>query len=417
MSDQQTNWAGNHSYAAARLLQPTSVDELQELVAATESVRALGSRHSFNDVADTTGDLVSLRSLVRVFELDPVSCTVTIDGGMHYGELCPRLDEVGFAIHNLASLPHISVAGACATATHGSGNRLGNLATAVTALELVTASGELARCARADDASFNGMVVALGALGIVTRLTLEVEPSFEMRQDIFCGLPFADAIARLDELMATTESVSLFTQWREPVFEQVWCKSRRLEGPPPAIVGATPATRRLHPIGRLPADACTEQLGIPGPWFERLPHFRIDHTPSSGSELQSEYLVAREHAGAALQALDAIRGTFGALVMVSEVRTVAADTLWLSTAYRRDSTALHFTWVNDWPAVREVLPAIEAALEPFAPRAHWGKLFTYPAATVRANYEQLPAFVELSDGLDPTGKFRGPFMRRIVAGD
>ena len=260
------------------------------------------------------------------------------------------------------------------------------------------------------------MVVALGSLGIVTGLTLALEPRFEMRQDVFCELPFRDAIAHLDELMATSDSVSLFTEWRRPVFDQVWCKSRRLDAAP-EIVGAVPAQERLHPIGRLPADACTEQLGIRGPWFERLAHFRIDHTPSAGSELQSEYLVAREHAPDALRALDAIRATFARLVLISEVRTVAADELWLSTAYRRNSTALHFTWVKDWPAVRGVLPAIEAALEPFAPRPHWGKLFTSPADVIRSRYERLQAFHVLCDTLDPQSKFRGPFVRRLLALD
>jgi xylitol oxidase len=412
-----TNWAGNQTYGASRLHEPLSVEQLQEIVRRSAAVHAVGSRHSFNDVADTEGDLVSLRALPRVFELDAAAHTVTIDGGMDYGELCPRLDEAGFALHNLASLPHISVAGACATATHGSGNRLGNLATAVSGLELIMATGELRRFSRAGDGDFDGTVVALGALGIVTRVTLDVEQSFEMQQFVFRDLPFADAIERFDELTAASESVSFFTEWREPVFEQVWCKRRRLDREPPLIAGARPATTRLHPIGRIPADACTEQLGIPGPWFERLPHFRLDHTPSSGSELQSEYLVAREDVRDALLSLAAVRERFGHLVLVSEVRTVAADTLWLSTAYRRDSAALHFTWVKDWQAVREVLPAIEAALGPFAPRPHWGKLFTCPPERVREQYEQLPAFVGLSEELDPTGKFRGPFARRILARD
>jgi alditol oxidase len=416
-----TNWAGNHVYAAARLHEPTSVEELQQLVRTSRSLRALGSGHSFNDVADTTGDLVSLRRLPRILEVDGEGMTVTVDGGVHYGELCAPLDTAGFALHNLASLPHISVAGACATATHGSGDHLGNLATAVTAIELLKADGELAVFSRVDHPeTFDGLVVALGGLGVVTKLTLEIQPTFEMRQDLYEDLPLATAVSQFDELTAAADSVSLFTEWRADTIEQVWLK-RRVEAndmlePTPALFAATRATVPMHPIKRMPADACTEQLGVPGPWFERMPHFRSDHTPSSGDELQTEYLIPRHHAADALLALNAIRARFAPLVLISEIRTVAADTLWLSTAYGRESVALHFTWVPDWEAVRLVLPFLEAALEPFEPRPHWGKVCTMPPETLRAAYDRLPDFLELRERLDPDGKFRGPFIRRNLPG-
>jgi xylitol oxidase len=415
-----TNWAGNHTYAATRLHEPRTVEQLQEIVRGVRSLRVLGSRHSFNDIADTTGELVSLVRMPRVFDLDREARTVTVDGGVRYGELCGPIDVAGFALNNLASLPHISVAGACATATHGSGDGIGNLATAVSAMELVTADGEIATFARDSDPEFAGAVVGLGALGAVTRLTLDLRPSFRVRQDLYEGLPLARAVERFDEISSSADSVSLFTDWRGPTLDQVWLKRRVPDGdtfePPPTFFGATRATTPIHPIRRMSPDALTDQLGAPGPWHERLPHFRMDFTPSSGAELQSEYLLPRHHAAAALLAIDGVRDAFAALLQISEVRTVAADDLWMSTAFGRPTVALHFTWQPDWPAVRQVLPRIEAALAPFDPRPHWGKLFTMPPDAVRSSYRELPRFVELVRRHDPDGTFRNAFLERTLFG-
>jgi xylitol oxidase len=416
-----TNWAGNHAYVARAIHEPESIEQVQEIVRSARSLRVLGTRHSFNDIADTTGDLLSLRRLPRAFDLDRGAGTVTVDGGVPYGELCGPLDAAGFALHNLASLPHISVAGACATATHGSGDRIGNLATAVTALEVVTADGETKVFARdRDPDAFSGAVVSLGGLGVVTSLTLELQPTYRMRQDVYEDLPFARVVDHFDEVTASADSVSLFTEWHEPIFEQVWLKRRVAEGegfePRPGPFGASPATVPRHPIRRMSADACTEQLGVAGPWHERLPHFRMDHTPSSGAELQTEYLVPRQHAGGALVALSAIRDRFGALVQVTEVRTIAADELWMSTASGRASVSIHFTWQPDWDGVRGVLPTIEDALAPFEPRPHWGKLFTMSPEAVQSSYEKLPQFVGLLERHDPAGKFRNAFLDRYILG-
>ena len=416
-----TNWAGNHAYVARTLHEPESIEQVQEIVRNTRSLRVLGTRHSFNDIADTTGDLLSLRRMPRVFDLDRGAGTVTVDGGVRYGELCGPLDAAGFALHSLASLPHISVAGACATATHGSGDRIANLATAVTALEVVTAEGESVRFARArDPEAFNGAVVSLGGLGVVTSLTLDLQPTFRMRQDVYEDLPLERVVEHFDEVTATADSVSLFTEWRGPMFEQVWLKRRVAEGegfaPRPGPFGESSATVARHPIRRMSADACTEQLGIAGQWHERMPHFRMDHTPSAGDELQTEYLIPRQHAGAALVALMGVRDQFAALVQVSEVRTIAADELWMSTAFGRASVAIHFTWLPDWDGVRAVLPTIEECLAPFGPRPHWGKLFMMSPEAVRSSYEKLPHFVALLQRHDPAGKFRNAFMDRYILG-
>ncbi len=288
--DGLTNWAGNHAYGAASLFTPESIEQLQEVVRGSRALRVLGSRHSFNDIADSTGSLVSLARMPRVFELDSGTMTVKVDGGVRYGDLCGKLNAAGFALHNLASLPHISVAGASATATHGSGNESGNLATAVVALDVVTADGELRSFSRERDPDvFAGTVVALGALGAVTALTLQLQPTFQMRQDLYEHVSLAQVAANFDEIYALADSVSLFSEWVGSGFEQLWLKRRVVDGapfePPPLIFGATRATETIHPIKRMASDACTPQLGVPGPWHERMPHFLIDRMPSSGAEL------------------------------------------------------------------------------------------------------------------------------------
>jgi xylitol oxidase len=234
----------------------------------------------------------------EVISLDPAKRTVTVAAGITYGQLCPYLDGKGFALHNLASLPHISVAGACSTATHGSGQRNGNLATAVSGLELVTADGTIVTLSREQDGeTFNGAVVGLGALGVITRVILDIQPSFMMRQYVYEDLPLGELKKHFDAIESSGYSVSLFTDWRKQRINEVWIKSRIEEGQQfhasPEFYGAKLATRNLNPIAALSAKNCTEQMGVPGPWYERLPHFRIGFTPSAGKELQSEYFVPR----------------------------------------------------------------------------------------------------------------------------
>ncbi len=419
------NWAGNHVYEAARVREPGSVAELEAMVREGGRVRALGTRHAFNDLVDTPGDLLSLRRLPRRFELDAERRQLTIDGGATYGDIGGALDDAGWALHNLASLPHISVAGACATATHGSGVRNRSLASAAVGVELVRSDGEIERVADGDD-RLPGAVVGLGALGIVTALTLAVEPAFRMRQDVYEGLPFSTAIDRLDEILSSADAVSLFTDWSEPAFHQVWVKRRVQAGDedrdavdlrPAALAETTPATTERHPIRGMSAVSCTPQLGVVGPWHERLPHFRLDHQPSAGDELQSEFIVRREDGPAALQALIALHRDLAPLTLATEIRSIAADEQWLSPAFGRDSIAFHFTWRPDWPTVRDVLPAIEQRLQPFELRPHWGKLFTVRPERVRDAYPKRAAFVELARSLDPERRFSNAFLDTYVFGE
>jgi alditol oxidase len=419
MMNNRRNWSGNYEYSAARWHFPKTVEQVQELVSRCTELRVLGTRHSFNGIADTCADLVSLNHLDRVVHLDRKRKTVTVEGGIKYGDLCQYLHSEGFALHNLASLPHISVAGACATATHGSGDRNGNLATIVKSMEVVTASGEVVVLSSDDiEGDFHGAVIGLGGVGAVTKLTLDIVPTFQMRQDVCEDLPLSSLEEHLDDIFSSAYSVSLFTDWRNSSFNQVWLK-RRLTDPSPYEVesgffGATPAKAHLHPVPGHAAKNCTEQMGIHGPWHERMPHFRTDFTPSSGTELQSEYFVPRRHAYAALCAIDRLSEHFSPLLYISEVRSIAADDLWMSPCYKQDSIAIHFTWKDDWRSVRKVLPLIEEQLAPFNARPHWGKLFTVPSSRLSSLYAKLPDFRRLLRKYDPQGKFRNEFLNTYI---
>jgi len=404
-----TNWAGNIAFDPRRVRRPGTVDELCRLVAASTRIRALGTGHSFSRLIEGPGELVSVAGLPATMHLD--GAQVTVAGGVRYGELARYLDGAGYALANLGSLPHISVAGACSTGTHGSGDRNGNLATAVSAVELVGADGDLVTVRRGDP-DFPGVALGLGACGIVTRLTLDVVPAYDMRQWVYENLALDRLTGHFADIMAAGYSVSLFTGWTAPRIDQVWLK-RRVDEPgaadaPPVRWGATLADGPRHPIPDLPPEQCTEQLGAPGPWYTRLPHFRLEFTPSSGAELQSELLLPRGSGGAAVAALAGIRDRLAPVLQVCEIRTVAADELWVSPSYRRDSVALHFTWVKDAAAVDPVLAALEERLAPLDARPHWAKLFR----AAPPPYPRAADFVALLRRYDPAGKFRNEFLDR-----
>jgi alditol oxidase len=419
MSEHHTNWAGNLTYSAARLHHPTTVEQVQELVTRCSKLRVLGSRHSFNTIADSAEDLISLAQLDAVLEFDHQRQTVTVQGGITYGQLCPQLHSAGYALHNLASLPHISIAGACATATHGSGDSNRNLASVVAAIELVTADGRLVTLSRDQHGDqFDGAVVGLGGLGVVTKLTLDIVPAFAVQQEVYENLPVAQLDDHFEAIVSSAYSVSLFTDWQGAHVNQVWLKQRAADDAPaalaPTFFEAALAPTNRHPIITLPAEPCTPQMGNPGPWYDRLPHFRIDEKPSSGEELQAEYFVPRRHAVAALRAVARLHEQIAPLLMISEVRTIAADTLWMSPCYQQDCVGIHFTMKRDWPAVQKLLPLIEEQLAPFDARPHWGKMFTMSPARVQSLYARLPDFRDLLRSFDPGGKFRNAFLDTYI---
>jgi alditol oxidase len=419
MTQVGTNWSGNYAYHARILHRPQTLEELQELVVRARAVHALGSRHSFTAIAD--GDeLVALDALPGLTEIDSAAGTVSVPGHTTYAALAEELNRHGWALHSMASLPHISVAGAIATATHGSGDDKGNLATAVRRVELVSPTGHLVSVTEAD-ADFMGVVVGLGCLGIVTRVTLAVQPFYEMRQRVFEGVSWERLLERLDEIFAAGESVSVFHRCG-PTTEQVWVKRRDLPGSRgedtdlAELLGVAPATAAVHPVLGADPVNCTEQLGIPGPWSERLPHFRSGFTPSSGEELQSEFFVARADAVAAIEAVRRLADAIVPHLLVSELRTIAGDALWLSPQHGRDTLAIHFTWRRRPTQVDAVVAQIEAALAPFAARPHWGKVFTAEAAAIAPLYPRMAEFRDLRERMDPDAVLVNDWLRRRVLG-
>lgn len=416
-----TNWSGNVTFSADEVRQPTSVQELCDLVAdaGDRTVRAVGSRHSFNTIADSPDVMVSLAGLPATVEVDTDALAATVPAGIRFGELAAHLNAAHLALHNTGSLPHISVVGACATGTHGSGVTNANLATAVRALTMVTADGQVRTVARDTDGDlFRAAALGLGCLGLVTRVTLDVQPEYRVRQDVYEDLPFDVFAQHAEEVFAAGYSVSLFTLWQGSTFHQVYVKQRLADGSdgsaPADLFGAQAADGQRHPVlGGDPAS-CTQQGGVPGLWSERLYHFRLDFTPSHGDEIQSEYLVPREHAVAAIRAVETISDSFARLVLTSEIRTVAADDLLASPAFGQDSVALHFTWRDDTAAVLAACTSLEAVLDEFGPRPHWGKAFTTPPARLAELYPGLPAFRAHAEALDPRGVFRNDFLRDTV---
>ena len=449
------NWSENIRFSSAPFHAPQTVEELQEIVRASRKVRVLGARHSFNDLAAIDGQAdgdpethepveesswayISLEKLNAPVTFDSSSGTVTCGAGITYGELCQRMQVEGVALHNMASLPHITVAGACATGTHGSGDGNGNLSTAVVGLELVTADGELRSLTLEEDReTFEGAVVALGGLGVVTRVTLAMEPAYSMQQYVYEDMPSVELYEHFDEVMSSAYSVSLFPDWQDGTCNQVWLKHRTglweeiatsdtpSSGTEPVqdtilgqkeLYGAKAAGTDLHPVTNLSPVGLTPQMGVPGPWHDRLPHFSVDSTPASGDELQTEYFVPRVHAVPALKAVEGLRDRFKSLLWISEVRSVAADRLWLSQSYGTPTIGIHFSWRKNWPALRELLPVVEEALSPYEVRPHWGKLFTLAPAQVQAAYPMMDQFRSLLQSFDPAGKFRNGYLDRYVFG-
>lgn len=417
MSETLRNWAGNITFSAADVARPSTVTELQDIVQRSEKLRALGSGHSFNRIADTDQMLVSLAGLGRRIDIDHAAHTVTVDGGATYADIVAALHDAGYALGNVASLPHITVVGAVCTATHGSGDANKNLASSVTGIKLVTASGEVVSYRRGEP-DFDGAVVNLGALGIVSELTLELIPTFEVRQNVYLGLPVEALEDNFDALMGRAYSVSLFTRWEGQIVDQVWIKAKSGgENPVAELLGAKSADRAYHPIPDFDGTSATAQLGVAGPWHERLFHFPVSQKASAGAEIQSECFVSRADAQAAFKALHAVQDRFSPALFISEVRSVAADDLWLSTAYGQDTIGFHFTWKPEWDATVAAVKVVEEALAPFRPRPHWAKVFTIEPNAIRSLYPRFDDFRALADRLDPGGKFRNPFVERLIFAD
>lgn len=414
------NWAGNLEYSTDNVHYPKTLEEVQEIIRSCSKVRGLGSRHSFNTIADSTENQISLKEMNKVVSLDKAANTVTVEAGMKYGEVCQYLHENGYALHNLASLPHISIAGAIATATHGSGVRNGNLSTGVSAIEFINGAGDVVNLSKKEE-QFFGAVVGLGALGIVTKVTLDLLPTFNMQQLVYRNLPMAELENNFLAIMSSGYSVSLFTDWRNKNVNEVWIKSKVEEGrarPEFALefYGAKLATQNMHPVESLDAVNCTDQMGVPGVWYERMPHFKMGFTPSAGKELQAEYFVPIENGYEAIMAVETLHEKISPHLFISEIRSIDADRFWMSPCYKKPCIAIHTTWMQEWDTVMDLLPQMEEKLAPFSPRPHWAKLFTLPPSVLQSRIEKLDDFKELIKQHDPSGKFRNEFLDKNLFG-
>lgn len=405
------NWSKNVDFNDRGYLQPESITELQDLIRTNPKIRVRGTAHCFNEIANTSSYAINLSKMPKTIEVDATKKLVRVAAGLTYGELAPILHEQGWALNNLASLPHISIAGSVSTGTHGSGIKNQNLANQVVSLDLVTAQGELRHIDRANPA-FSALVVGLGLGGIVYQYELKIEPTYKVRQVIYPEIPLDILQRNFNQIMGTAYSVSYFTDWSSAHVGNLWCKFRDDEEIPESVGGCAKADKKFHPIPSVDPVACTDQLGMPGEWHQRIPHFKLEFTPSVGEEIQSEFFVDRKDAAAAIEVVSQLGSEITPLLWITELRTCAADQLWLSGAYERDVLAIHFTW-KKLDAIYPVIEKVEAALRPFNYRPHWGKVFTADATYLKSVYPKMTEFKALTEALDPTLKFENSFTRRV----
>lgn len=415
------NWAGNINYSSRKVYYPSSVEQVQQIIKNNSNLKCLGSRHSFNRIADSHGCLLSTEKLKSILQLDRQTNSVTIEPGITYGDLSVFLQQNGFALHNLASLPHISVGGACATATHGSGVNNGNLSTAINALEFVDGSGNVHNISRNNERDeFNGVVVNLGALGVVTKLTLDVVPDYNMNQVVYRGLPFESLKQSFGDIMSSGYSVSLFTNWTEEKINQVWIKSIHKASSagdiPSDFFGASKSENDLHPVDGQSAENVTIQRGIAGRWYEVLPHFKMGFKPSTGKELQSEFFVHKDAGLKAIQTMQTLGEHISPYLFVSEIRSVKADQLWMSPAYKKDCISIHTTWHQNEKVISELIPMVQNALLPFQPIPHWAKLSSIPLSSLASLYPRMNDFRNLCRQLDPQKKFLNKYLQEFIFG-
>jgi xylitol oxidase len=402
------NWAGNVDFSSDNLYEPATIDELKSIIQSHDVIKAQGTCHSFNTIADSKYGFVRLSKMNQVVSLDETNMTVTVQAGIRYGELCKYLESKGYALHNLASLPHISVGGSIATATHGSGVKNQNLSSAVVGMKVMNDTGTVT-----DEGG--RLAVHLGGLGIITEVTLAIQPTYQVRQYVYLHMSMQNLKEHFNEVMSNGYSVSLFTDWSKDI-NQVWVKKKvtpeDAADAPAELFGAAAATKDMHPIESISAVNCTPQMGVVGPWHERLPHFKLDFTPSAGEELQAEYFVALPKGYEAIEAIYALREKITPLLQISEVRTIAADKLLMSPMRGQDTLAIHFTWKKDWDGVKAVLPMIEEALSRYDVTPHWGKLFTLDPKVLQSRYDDLDEYKSQMKRFDEKGKFVNDFLQK-----
>jgi len=407
------NWSESFQFSATEIATPESTEALQTVIAEAPTAKAIGTRHSFNAVADSPGGVLVDVSTLRDVHLaiDHEQMTASVPAGWTYSQAVRELEAAGVALGNLASLPHISVAGATATGTHGSGDRNPMMSAEIVGVEVVDGEGQL-RVVGEGHPDLGALSLGLGAFGVFTRVVFAVRPTFQVQQDYYRSAPWENVLANLDDIFASAYSVNIHGDFSTDTVRGVWrkhvCDSGEIMVSPERLFGLTLER------GQLP-NAATTRLHKPGPWSVRLAHFRPDAAPSTGGdELQSEYFVSRAHAVDALDALRSIGDRIDPHLWGAEIRTVASDDLWISPATGRDTLSIGLTWRKHPEAVHDLLPVVESTLEPFDARPHWGKLFAMEAPRLHALYPRLAEFNALRATYDPAATFASPFLDSLV---
>ncbi len=408
------NWARNLEFSAGEFLEINSISQLQEVINNSDKVKVLGTGHSFSPIADTSGSLISIKKLDPEIHIDSKMQTVSVSAGTSYAQLARYLEANGWALENLASLGEITVAGAIMTGTHGSGSSNTVLSNAVVEIEMILASGEKLLLNQQNLEEFNGFIVSFGALAVFTRLKLKIVKSFSIKQIVYENITSKSVSEYFDEIFDNAYSVSYFNSWAKNSTGQIWMKflsDKDTSTLPKNAFGGNLAVANQHPVKVNDPSTCTEQMGAPGKWLYRLPHFKLDSSPASGDEVQTEYLVDRKYVKEYIEELSLIGDEIADKVYATEIRTIKADNLWLSGAYERPTVGFHFTWKKS-ADIETFLPKIEQILGQNGGRPHWGKLFSTNKNQLITRYPKFSNFQQLLKKYDPDGKFRNQFIDR-----
>uniref|UniRef100_A0A915D0Y3 FAD-binding PCMH-type domain-containing protein n=1 Tax=Ditylenchus dipsaci TaxID=166011 RepID=A0A915D0Y3_9BILA len=417
------NWGGNFNFSTQDIKYPTTTAGVQQLVKECKGkIRPVGTRHSFSEIANTNDTLICLVHMNLILSVDPSVPSVTVQAGITYTDLIPFLQSIGLAIPMMASLGEISIAGAINTAVHGSGAGIGNLATQVLGLQMVLADGSVVQYSKGqNDTELAAATVGLGALGIVTQVTLQAQPTYNLAINVFENMDMSVLDTQLYNITHSGYAINMWSTFGTPgVLDQVWITTKvdsngvNAYGNVSQLYGAPAATAQSSPIAALPPTYVVPQMGIVGPYYERLTDYDLGLSGQEGQQTQSEYYVDFDDFVPALKALQTLSAEINAVVYVALFRITEKDELWMSPQYKKTTMAIHFSWQPKLDQVMALLPKIEAALAPFNPIPHWGKLYTLKPEQYLPLLPKYPEWREQVELHDPTHKFRNKWLEENI---
>jgi L-gulonolactone oxidase len=427
------NWGRNQSCSPAAIEEPESELEVVEAVgrarAAGQAVKVVGAGHSFSDIACTDGRLLRLDRLDRIVSMDRETGSVTVEGGIPLWKLNEELAQRGLALSNLGDIDRQSISGAVSTATHGGGARFGGLATFVTGLELVTAAGEVVQCsAEVEPELFACARVSLGALGVITKVTLQCEPAFRLHA-VERPCTVEELVRDLDEIADANEHIDCY--WfphtdvatvkvanRTDAPVRAWRGWKRYRNEvllPNHVYAARCAVGRMRP-GRIPANMQRVAAGIGRSQQTDVSH-RILCSRRLVRFVEMEYAVPRsELTQLLLQVRDLIETEGLRVDFPVEVRVAAADDIPLSTAHGRATgyLAVHLSAGTPRPRIERYFRGVEGLMLDAGGRPHWGKLHFQDAAGLSPRYPDWDRFRRVRTRVDPDGRFRNRYLDRVL---